>query len=51
MERSEDCIQRYVNQRMDDVVQQVEVTKKRKKPLTVQMDELWSFVDNKGNKQ
>ena len=51
MDRSEDCIQRYVNQRMDNVVQQVEVTKKEKKPLTVQMDELWSFVDNKGNKQ
>ncbi len=51
MERSKDCIQRYVNSQSKTVSKEVKVTKKAKKPLTVQMDELWSFVDNKGNKQ
>jgi insertion element IS1 protein InsB len=49
LQRSEDCIQRYVNRRTDQVQQQVEVSAKPKKRLKVQMDELWSFVDNKGN--
>ena len=30
---------------------QVQVLPKPQGPLTVQMDELWSFVDDKGNKQ
>ena len=51
MQRSGICIQRYVNQKAKTVSTQVEVTNKQKKPLTVQMDELWSFVDNKGNDQ
>lgn len=51
MGRSEDCIQRYVNAKAKTVSEEVKVTNKEKKPLTVQMDELWSFVDNKGNKQ
>jgi IS1 family transposase len=33
------------------VPRQVQVTPKPKGALTVQMDELWSFVDSKGNKQ
>jgi transposase-like protein len=45
---SEDTVQRYVNAKIEDVPQQVEVSAKPKKRLTMQMDELWSFVDDKG---
>ena len=48
---SEDTVQRYVNAKAREVTQQVEVSAKPKKCLTVQMDELWSFVDDKGNEQ
>ena len=51
MQRSEDCIQRYVNQKANTVSTQVEVTSKPKKRLSVQMDELWSFVTSKGHEQ
>ena len=33
------------------MLRQVQVTAKPKAPLNVQIDELWSFVDDKGNKQ
>ncbi len=48
---SEDTVQRYVNAQAEVVSQQIEVSAKPKKRLTVQMDELWSFVDDKGNDQ
>lgn len=48
---SEDTVQRYVNAQAEVVSQQVEVSAKPKKRLTVQMDELWSFVGDKGNQQ
>jgi len=48
---SEDSVQRYVNRRSRAISQQVEVSEKPKKRLTVQMDELWSFVDDKGSEQ
>jgi len=48
---SESWLQGYVNQCYEVVPRQVQVTPKAKGPLTVQMDELWSFVDDKGNKQ
>jgi len=48
---SESWLQGYVNQCYKVVPRQVEVMPKPKGPLTVQMDELWSFVDDKGNKQ
>ena len=51
MQRSDDCIQRYVNQKANTVSTQVEVTSKPKKRLSVQMDELWSFVTSKGHEQ
>ena len=51
LQLSEDCVQRYVNRKAEQVRQQVEVMPKSKKRLTVQMDELWSFVDRKGNEQ
>ncbi len=41
----------YVNKYYQQVEQQAEVVPKEKGKLTVQIDELWSFVDNKGNKQ
>jgi IS1 family transposase len=48
---SERWLQSYVNDKYENIPQQVEVEPKPKSHLTVQMDELWSFVDNKGNKQ
>ncbi len=48
---SEDTVQRYVNAASVVEKKQVEVSAKPKKRLTGKMDELWSFVDNKGNQQ
>ena len=48
---SESWLQGYVNQCYKVVPRQVPVTPKPKGALRVQMDELWSFVDDKGNKQ
>jgi insertion element IS1 protein InsB len=51
LKMSESWLQRYVNQCYEVVPRHVQVTPKPKGALTVQMDELWSFVDNKGHKQ
>jgi IS1 family transposase/transposase-like protein len=51
MQVSEAWLQRYVNVFYQQVPQQVEVTAKAPQRLTLQMDELWSFVDEKGNPQ
>jgi len=48
---SESWLQEYVNRCYEGVARQVQVMPKRKGALTVQLDELWSFVDDKGNKQ
>lgn len=48
---SESWLQHYVNAVYETVPQQVEVTPKTQQRLDVQMDELWSFVDDKGNEQ
>ncbi|RUS95018.1 hypothetical protein DSM107010_71480 [Chroococcidiopsis cubana SAG 39.79] len=48
---SELWVQQYVNQKSKNVPQEVQVNPKPKCRLTVQMDELWSFVDDKGNEQ
>ena len=48
---SERCLQRYVNHKYENVPLQVEIQPKPQRRLTIQMDELWSFVDEKGNKQ
>ena len=48
---SESSLQQYVNQLYEQVPQQVDVIPKERGKLTVQVDELWSFVDNKKNKQ
>ncbi|WP_422615185.1 IS1 family transposase [Gloeocapsopsis crepidinum] len=47
---SEQWLQTYVNEKYALVPRSVQVTPK-KRSLTIQCDELWSFVDNKGNKQ
>ncbi len=48
---SEPWLQNYVNSKYEAVPRQVTVQAKPKERLTVQMDELWSFVDDKGNEQ
>lgn len=48
---SESWLQPYVNAYYATVPQQVEVQPKAKQRLTVQMDELWLFMDDKGNEQ
>ncbi len=41
----------YVNEKYALVPREISVMSKKKGKLTIQCDELWSFVDNKGNKQ
>lgn len=48
---SSSWLQDYVNACYEAVPQEVKVLPKAKGKLKVQMDELWSFVDHKGNKQ
>ena len=48
---SESWLQQYVNGYYATVPQQVQVEPKTRRRLTVQLDELWSFVDDKGNEQ
>ena len=47
---SEPWLQQYVNQKYQDVPRQVQVSSKKKRGLTIQCDEMWSFVGNKGQK-
>ncbi|BAU09987.1 IS1 transposase (plasmid) [Leptolyngbya sp. NIES-3755] len=48
---SESWLQQYVNAYYQTVPRSVQVQPKPRKRLNVQMDELWSFVDDKGNEQ
>jgi len=48
---SNSWLQHYVNDSYEAVPKTAEVMPKAKGKMKVQMDELWSFVDNKGNKQ
>ena len=48
---SERWLQSYVNAKYEAVPQKLEVQPKLQHRLTVQMDELWSEVDDKGNEQ
>lgn len=48
---SESWLQQYVNAYDATVPQQVQVQPKAQRRLTVQLDELWSFVNAKGNEQ
>lgn len=51
MKLSEDWLQRYANRCYQNVPHRVQVQPKATGSLAVQIDELWSFVDEKGNKQ
>jgi IS1 family transposase len=44
-------LQYYVNKKLGAVKRQVEVKSKKRGKLTIQWDEMWSFLGNKGNKQ
>ncbi|MEM1369178.1 MAG: IS1 family transposase [Cyanobacteria bacterium P01_H01_bin.15] len=49
-EVSESWLQSYVNARYESVPKQVNVSGQKKGQLTIQCDEMWSFVGNKWNK-
>ncbi len=51
LQLSESWLQQYVNARYGEISQQAEVVPKTTVRLVVQMDELWSFVDDKGHQQ
>jgi len=51
LEISETGLQCYVNHKFAQIPQKLKISAKQKGKLTIQMDELWSFVDNKGQKQ
>ncbi|MFM7424835.1 MAG: IS1 family transposase [Elainella sp.] len=44
-------LQRYVNRRLSAVPRKAKVQPKDPEPIALQRDELWSFVDHKGQKQ
>ena len=44
-------MQYYINKKLGAVKREVEVKSKKKGTLTIQCDEMWSFVGNKDNKQ
>ncbi|MCT7950275.1 IS1 family transposase [Ancylothrix sp. C2] len=48
---SERWLQYYVNRKLEAVKREVQVKSKKKGKLTIQCDEMWSFVGFKGNKQ
>ncbi|MBW4579458.1 MAG: IS1 family transposase [Tildeniella nuda ZEHNDER 1965/U140] len=48
---SERWLQLYVNQNFYQTPQTIEVTPKKPGRLTIQLDEMWSFVGSKANKQ
>jgi insertion element IS1 protein InsB len=47
---SETWLQDYVNRKYESIPRQVNVSSKKRR-LTIQCDEMWSFVGDKGNKQ
>lgn len=49
-EVSEKWLQSYVNDKYKNIQRHVEVTEKPKGSITIQCDELWSFVGHKKNK-
>jgi len=48
---SERWLQNYVNEKYKNVPRRVIISRKTKGRLTIECDELWSFVGKKGNKQ
>ncbi len=47
---SEPWLQRYINKKYEEIEKAIDIKKKRG-PLTIQCDEMWSFVQNKKNKK
>ena len=47
---SEPWLQKYINEKYENIPQNIEIDKEKGK-LTIQCDEMWSFVLNKKNKQ
>jgi IS1 family transposase/transposase-like protein len=47
---SERWLQYYVNDKYENVPREIKVTEKEKGRLTIQCDEMWSFVESKKNK-
>ena len=48
---SEPWLQKYVNEKYDNILQKVNVKEKTRGRLTIECDEVWSFVGQKSNKQ
>lgn len=48
---SEPWLQQYINKKYENIPQKVEIIDKKKGKITIQCDEMWSFVLNKENKQ
>ncbi len=44
-------LQRYTNKKYEQIPREVQVRKKSKRRLTIECDEMWSFVQKKKNKQ
>lgn len=44
-------LQNYVNNKYENIVQVVNVNEQKKGKLTIECDEMWSFVERKSNKQ
>ncbi|EDN65916.1 IS1 transposase [Beggiatoa sp. PS] len=44
-------LQDYVNEKYDNIPRRVKITRKSKGRLTIECDELWSFVSNKNHKK
>jgi len=51
VEVSESWLQNYVNEKYDAVPRKIDITEKTKGRLTLECDELWSFVGKKEEKQ
>jgi len=47
---SESWLQKYVNEKYENIPQQIDIEEKKGK-LTIECDEVWSFVEKKSNKQ
>jgi IS1 family transposase/transposase-like protein len=48
---SEPWLQQYINKKYEEIPKVIDVPIKKRGPLTIQCDEMWSFVQNKANKQ
>lgn len=47
---SETWLQKYINEKYENIPKEIDIIKDKGR-LTIECDEMWSFVQNKGNKQ